>query len=486
MERSGGQTLARIRVALLMSLAVLAFARAQNLTNDQLNAVKSNLIQGAKQSWELGTESEALTEFDTASYSVVNGSSVPPPLGSAPSSLGEVLAIAKNVVSNLTISSSSPDTPQPLDLPSGGAAGDSASLGFAVLLANWTGQGATDGLNYAAAATAQLNWTLTVVPRTSDGAISHRIEQVQLWSDSMYMVPPFLAYYGALNNNQSLLQEAHDQISLYRNYMRDTSAGGLWKHILMGNQSQVDEGHWSTGNAWAAGGMIRVLSTIQHSQFSGKMKNQVKDLISWTSEIHNAMYPHLTSDMLFTNYADDNSTFLDAASTAMLASTVYRLALLGGVHTHVPLAEQCRRAISAPLNSTNGGNSAPALQRRQAASATASGPSSHASSAASSGSSRASSGSASPTSSSAPAPTQSLLHFDGEMWLTPVPNPDSWTVAGQHSPESQAFVVEMYAAWRDWVDAGAPGANGARAVRVGVAGVLGSLAVGVWTALGWW
>ncbi|EMD35968.1 hypothetical protein CERSUDRAFT_115919 [Gelatoporia subvermispora B] len=476
--------MSHIRRTLFACAVVLACARAQNLTDDQLDAVKSNLMQGAKQSWELGTESEALTELDTPSYAVVNGSSVPPPLGSAPSSLGEVLTIAKNVVSSLSISSNNPDAPQPLDLPSGGAAGDSASLGFAVLLANWTGQGASDNLDYAAAATAQLNWTLTAVPRTSDGAISHRIEQVELWSDSVYMVPPFLAYYGALNNNQSLLQEAHDQISLYRNYLRDTNAGGLWKHIVLGNQSQVDNGHWSTGNGWAAGGMIRVLGTIQHSEFSGKMKNQIKDLISWTSEIHDAMYPHLTSDMLFTNYADDSSTFQDAASTALLASTVYRLALLGGVHTHVPLAERCRQALSAPLNNStsSASSSQAAVQRRQASTSSTDRPGP---SAAHSPSSSSVSHSPSSSSSAAPSATQSLAHFDGAMWLTPVPNPDAWSEAGQHSPEGQAFVLEMYAAWRDWVAAGAPGANTAFALRAGGVGVLISLATGALLGVGW-
>lgn len=31
----------------------------------------------------------------------------------------------------------------------------------------------------------------------------------------MYMVPPFLAYYGVTTGNQSMLQEAYDQVCLY-------------------------------------------------------------------------------------------------------------------------------------------------------------------------------------------------------------------------------------------------------------------------------
>jgi len=82
------------------------------------------------------------------------------------------------------------------------------------------------------------------------------------------MVPPFLAYYGVLSQNQTLLTEAYTQVSratkplsarnlrlmcmgsvkikLYRNYLSDNTAGGLWKHVLLG-KSANDEGHWSTG-----------------------------------------------------------------------------------------------------------------------------------------------------------------------------------------------------------------------------------------------
>ena len=124
----------------------------------------------------------------------------------------------------------------------------------------------------------------------------------------MYMVPPFLAYYGVTVQNISLLQEACTQISLYRNYLRDTTANGLWKHIQLGSYG-ADNGHWSTGdpfllpsqvqltnltgNAWAAAGMIRVLGTIQKSQYADLLITQQKNLAAWIQEIHNGMYSHL-------------------------------------------------------------------------------------------------------------------------------------------------------------------------------------------------
>lgn len=180
--------------------------------------------------------------------------------------------------------------------------------------------------------------------------------------------------------------------------------------------------------------MLRVLGTIAHSQYAKQMKNEQKDLISWVNEIHGGMYPHLVrhryhhprpaeltpcnhttqrSSGLFGNYADNNATFDDASSTTLLASTVYRLALLGGVHKWLPVAEQSRQALWAPSSSATSNNGS------------------------------------------------SLQHFTADMWLTPVVNPENIGLQGSQSPEGQAFVLDLDAAWRDWVSAGSPGANGA-------------------------
>ena len=59
------------------------------------------------------------------------------------------------------------------------------------------------------------------------------------------MVPPFLAYYGVVTRNRTLLVESYTQIQLYRNYLYD-SKESLWRHVLLG-VSQNDEGFWSTG-----------------------------------------------------------------------------------------------------------------------------------------------------------------------------------------------------------------------------------------------
>jgi len=73
-----------------------------------------------------------------------------------------------------------------------------------------------------------------------------------------------------------------------------------------------------------------------------------------------------------------------------------------------------------------------------------------------------------------------MKHFDSNGWLTPVVNPDSYGQQGAQSPEAQAFVVEMHAAWRDWVADGSKGANGALSV---IRGPTSTVLVGVWVVV---
>ncbi|KII90447.1 hypothetical protein PLICRDRAFT_38994 [Plicaturopsis crispa FD-325 SS-3] len=473
-------------------------AIAQNLSDDQVAVVVARLADGAKEPWELGTRAQALLEWSATQYSVMSSTSLPPP-ASVPSyevsPISLVFDIAKSVVSGRAKSNGNVTGPQPL--VQDGSAADPASIGPAVLLANWTGMGSADGLDYAGAAKDQLDFLFQNVPKTSDGAISHRTEYVQLWSDFVYMVPPFLAYYGVLSENRTLLLEGYNQISLYRNYLRDSSAGGMWKHVLLG-PSGNDDGHWSTGNGWAAAGMLRVLATIQNSQYANTLKSQQKDLANWVQEIHDGIYPHLDSTDLFKNYPDrdlstDASTlnFYDASSTALLASTVYRLSAQWGVHKHLPFAERSRMALSAPANSTNtmrkrqteSSTSTAATSASESRSESSASSSAHSDTSSASGSATASASASSSTSS---APTASstavagLAHITAEGWLTPVVNPHSYGSEGSMSPEGQAFVVEMQAAWRDWVAAGSPGANSAIA---SAPALLVSLLTAVFTAV---
>lgn len=139
-------------------------------------------------SWEAGTCAETLTEVFFPKVSVFHPSYLHPSSFSAYSARGlkPVLDIAHFAAQNQTSEGMlwGPD----------GAAGDAGSLGVSVVLANRTKHAGDEPWGEAAAK--QLNLLLTGTPRLESGpgkgAISHRPDVVSLWSDSVYMVPPFL------------------------------------------------------------------------------------------------------------------------------------------------------------------------------------------------------------------------------------------------------------------------------------------------------
>jgi rhamnogalacturonyl hydrolase YesR len=118
---------------------------------------------------------------------------------------------------------------------------------------------------------------------------------VQLWADNVYMVPPFLAYYGVTTNNKTVVDEAYNQIKAYREILQDTSTK-LWRHMSPGWEAN-DPSLWATGNAWVVAGAARVIATIKGSEFASDMSSEVEDLQTWAGEIFTASKDHIVSSV---------------------------------------------------------------------------------------------------------------------------------------------------------------------------------------------
>jgi hypothetical protein len=145
------------------------------------------------------------------------------------------------------------------------------------------------------------------------------------------------------------------------------------------------------------------------------------------------------SNGLFNNYADGTTSnnFNDASSSALLAATVYHLALLTGNKKFIPEAERTRSALFSTNDTAAEATFSPAASATSSLANTAAQPSSSA---------------------SASSAFTDTPHFTSDGWLTPVVNPLDIGVEGSQSPEGEAFALMLHAAWRDWSEAGSPGA----------------------------
>lgn len=131
---------------------------------------------------------QALTEYDYPTLSPFFASYSPPPLN----------PFATSVITLVTSLLSTKNTSL-LPLIPDGSVGDPASIGAAVTLGNWTIGSSNQIGNVSAtvcgsAAKAQVQFLLGVAPRTSDGAISHRSDQVQLWLVSIFLFTFFIIF----------------------------------------------------------------------------------------------------------------------------------------------------------------------------------------------------------------------------------------------------------------------------------------------------
>lgn len=129
----------------------------------------------------------------------------------------------------------------------------------------------------------------------------------------------------------------------------DSRTNGLWRHILLGSDGG-DDGHGSTGNAWAADGMIRTLGTIYNSPFNASMTNQTADLVSWISKIHKGMYTNLVSRLTFP--PSHISDLLSRTQTTSSRITLIKLSRPRTSTTHHPLRSWPAPSTDSPPSPT--------------------------------------------------------------------------------------------------------------------------------------
>lgn len=185
------------------------------------------------------------------------------------------------------------------------------------------------------------------------------------------MTPPFLAYAAVATNNISLLKTTVSQITLQRQILQLNGTSpykGLWQHIV-GPSSQT-LGLWSTGNAWAALGMARVLATIKNWSKSAGW-GETPDLVaSYVYEIFDGVLAAQgnldSSNGLVRSYIvggsarfDDDSVtwFGEAAATAGLVATMYRMAVLDPANaktgTYIRWADTARANVIKAIDSSS-------------------------------------------------------------------------------------------------------------------------------------
>jgi unsaturated rhamnogalacturonyl hydrolase len=183
------------------------------------------------------------------------------------------------------------------------------------------------------AADRMLRYLLKTAPRTADGTLHHIDHKPQVWVDSMYMAPPFLAAAGAT-------AEAVRQVEGLRHLLWNPKAR-LFSHIWDdGKKAFERKAFWGVGNGWAASGMARVVKALPEGMKAERMR-----LVGYVREGLDGCLKYRRSDGLFHDVVDDPKTFVETNLGQQLAYTIFRGVKAGWLpKSYLPEAEVMRRA----------------------------------------------------------------------------------------------------------------------------------------------
>ncbi|KAF2402964.1 hypothetical protein EJ06DRAFT_527931 [Trichodelitschia bisporula] len=139
----------------------------------------------------------------------------------------------------------------------------------------------------------------------------------------------------------------------------------LWRHVL--GPLNGDDGAWSIGNGFAAAGLARMIATLGAWEGGKGMVSAKKDMVGWVKGIVEGVKGVDESsgaeNGLLRNYVDDESWFGEVAGTALMASAVFRMAVLEPrvFERYVEWAERKAEAVRRHTNPDTG-IAAPAVQ----------------------------------------------------------------------------------------------------------------------------
>ncbi len=159
---------------------------------------------------------------------------------------------------------------------------------------------------------AMLHYLLKIAPRAADGTLFHITDAKEVWIDSMYMAPPFLAVAGQV-------EEALRQIQGIKKRLWN-SEKKLYAHIWDEERQALKRAaFWGVGNGWAAAGITRVIRTLPEA-----WAKERQALALHLRDILDGCLAQQRQDGLFQDVLDQPDTFIETNLAQMLAYSIYR------------------------------------------------------------------------------------------------------------------------------------------------------------------
>jgi Predicted unsaturated glucuronyl hydrolase involved in regulation of bacterial surface properties, and related proteins len=165
---------------------------------------------------------------------------------------------------------------------------------------------------YKNAADKLYNYCKKEAPRDAQGTLYHLTDSKQLWSDSIYMLPPFLAAYKDYD-------ECMKQYRGYRNRLWQAKKK-LYSHRWSDDENRfITEHCWGGGNGWAAASFA-----IVHELLPENKREYKEEVASYLTELLDGLLVQMRPDGLFHDIVDDPRSYIETNLSQMAAFAIYK------------------------------------------------------------------------------------------------------------------------------------------------------------------
>ncbi|MBX9463428.1 MAG: glycoside hydrolase family 88 protein [Aquamicrobium sp.] len=165
------------------------------------------------------------------------------------------------------------------------------------------------------------------LPRTPEAGFQHdvsdRINDDELWDDTLFMVALFLASYGQAAGKPELVVEAQRQFLVHARYLADPHSG-LWFHgWTFAGRHNFARALWARGNAWIT---VGILDLIELGRIGEPVRSYLLGVL--TTQIEALLNVQAPSGAWRT-LLDDASSYEEMSATAGFGYGLLKAARLG-------------------------------------------------------------------------------------------------------------------------------------------------------------
>ena len=156
-------------------------------------------------------------------------------------------------------------------------------------------------------------------PRNEAGVVYHVNNHKEIWSDSIYMLPPFLAAYGDYD-------ECLKQIRGYRACLWNEDKK-LFSHRWNDDTNSFISAHcWGGGNGWAAASFATIYELLPADQQTYKT-----EIAGYLTELLEGLQANMRPDGLFNDFVGEPDTFVETNLSQMAAFAIFKSVKTGAI-----------------------------------------------------------------------------------------------------------------------------------------------------------